>query len=121
MFMSAANRIQRVELNTYGAPICCPACGKKVVPGDDDATEFLLDPCPHTLFFAVDDGFEYRSARFDELKRIVGVPDDDLDIEGGIDKFTDDVPLKNAVKFAVYIPAPSFYGAYVGFEFRYES
>ena len=63
-----------------------------------------------------DEGVEYRSERFNQLGPIVGVPDEAVDVgDGGYDGFTDDVMTKNAVKLAIYIPAPTLMGFYVGF------
>ena len=63
-----SKKIQRVELNKfYNASIHCPFCGVKII--DTEAAESGADPtnpCPHTLFVAHDEGFEYRSPRFDE-------------------------------------------------------
>jgi hypothetical protein len=47
---------------------------------------------------------------------IQGVDDDDVDLgDKGYDGFTDRVELENAIKFSIYTPAPSFFGAYIGF------
>lgn len=103
--------IQRVELNAYyHVPIHCPFCGQRVVD------EGAIDPCPHTLFFCHDMGFEYRSSRFDEALGIVGIDGEDLgEEEGGYDALTDRVDLPDAIKFAAYQGPPSGYGTYVGF------
>ena len=109
---SQNNKIQRVELSCYDAPIHCPFCGAGILtsPSDDD---WVIEPCDHTLFIAHDDGFEYRSAHFDKLKGISEVANDDVDLgEEGLDGFTDDISVENSIKIAIYIPAPSFFGAY---------
>jgi hypothetical protein len=111
--MSTKN-IQRVELDCYHQPIFCPACGQRVITG----TDANITPCSHTLFIAHDEGFEYRSAAFDKEMGIEGISSDALELgEAGYDGFTNEVPIKNAVKFATYVPAPSFFGGYVGFSF----
>ena len=75
-----------------------------------------VNPCPHTLFVAHDEGFEFRSERFDANLGITGVDDDDIVIpEKGRDGLTDQVSIPDAVKFASFVPAPSFFGSYVGF------
>ena len=112
------NKIQRVELNThYDISIHCPFCGTKVL--DMEASQSGSDPvkpCPHTLFVAHDEGFEFRSERFDADLGITGVADDDVDIpENGKDGLTDQVTITDAIKFASFVPAPSFFGSYVGF------
>lgn len=104
--------IQRVELSCYRLPVHCPFCGDLAFSDDDPPTNF----CKHTLFIAHDEAFEYRSERFDRIKNIVGLNDDDVDLgDDGFDAYTDNLKVDNAIKFAVYIPAPSFFGAYFGF------
>ena len=106
-----SRKIQRVELSTYRLPVHCIFCGKKVVSGDE-GEEQTFSPCQHTLFIATDEGFEYRSDHFVELMKSV----EDVDSEeDGYDSITDKVPLENAIKLAIYIPAPAFFGAYIGF------
>lgn len=108
--------IRRDEsLDNYEEPLLCPVCHEQVVPTDTDPN-LELTPCEHTLFIATDDGFEYRSDEFDQLMNIVGIESDDLEIEDNIDAFTDRVPLPNAIKYAIYTPAPGFLGAYIGFK-----
>jgi len=80
--------IQRVELNTfYYVSIYCPFCGAKVVDMEAAASgeEVHTSPCRHTLF------------------------------EKGIDGFTDEVAVADAIKFASYVDPPSGFGSYVGF------
>ena len=70
------------------------------------------EPCPHTLFVAHDEGFEYRSERFNNQ---LGLPEGDDDIElpiKGIDGLTDQAAADGAVKFAAYVGPPSFFGSY---------
>lgn len=108
--------IQRVELNTfYDHKIHCPFCGQQVVgPGDDE--EWQSTPCPHTLFVATDDGFEFRSARFNEAMDLSGVDDADIDLpDAGYDGLTDQVVIDDALKFAAYVGPPGGMGSYVGF------
>jgi len=105
--------MQRIELSTDESSVHCIFCGHEVVRGSD--SEEPLSPCEDTLFIATDYGFEYRSDKFNELKNI---PDnfDDLDVpEEGMDEFTGSVELRDSYKVAMYTPAPSFLGAYVGF------
>jgi hypothetical protein len=65
---------------------------------------------------AHDEAFDYRSDRFDADVGIIGIDSDDIDLpENGIDGLTNLVTIPGAVKFASYIPAPSFFGTYVGF------
>lgn len=112
-----AKKIQRVELTTfYYVPIHCPFCGAKATDSHDgSAGGNWVTPCPHTLFVAHDEAFQYRSDRFN---RQLDLPDDDNDIklpDKGIDGLTDSVCIDDAVKFAAYVGPPSFYGTYVAF------
>ncbi|HOD83602.1 MAG TPA: hypothetical protein PKG77_19465 [Phycisphaerae bacterium] len=105
----------------------------------------FIAPCPHTLFIATDEGgFEHRSAAFDAAMGVKheeeneelaeeeladeedeSADDEDVDEEEDEDEddedmespdaFTDRVDLPNAIKFAIYVPAPSGMGLYVGF------
>ncbi len=109
--------IQRVEINTnYGTSIFCPFCGQKVSNTEaGESGEEWVSPCPHTLFVAHDEGFEYRSERFNAQ---LGLPEDGDEIElpeKGIDGLTDQTAFDDAVKFAAYVGPPSFFGSYVGF------
>ena len=115
-------KIQRVELNQfYYTPIHCPFCGDQAFPGDYGDTEsFQLTPCKHLLFMAHDEGFEYRSSSFNANLNITDVSSDDIcdyfgDAWQGYDGLTDNVTIPDAVKFASYVSAPSFFGAYYGF------
>ena len=107
--------IQRVEILTDEYSIYCPFCGAKAIAaGDED--DMVEEFCKHTLFMAHDEGFEYRSSQFDEVMGVAGVESDEIEIgDKGIDGYTDKIDLVNSVKFALYQPAPSFFGAYVGF------
>jgi len=106
--------MQRVELNHPVGSLHCPFCGNCVIREVDDQAP-TVSPCEHTLFVAHDEGYEYRSEKFMELcsQDKSGVdfesPDD------GYDAVTDSLELPNSIKFASYVPAPSFFGLYVGF------
>lgn len=98
------------------ANIHCPFCGQQVLNPASEDPENYFSVCPHTLFVAHDMGFEFRSERFDAAAGITGVDGDDIDLpEHGIDGLTSQVAIEGAVKFASYVPPPSFYGSYVGF------
>lgn len=95
--------MQRVELTTYRDPLHCPFCGACVL--DDESVE----PCVHTLYVATDEGFEHVSDR-------LGLdPEFELPYDETWDSYTDSLKFPESVKFAIYIPAPSGFGAYVGF------
>lgn len=112
--------IQKIELNThYYTPVHCPFCGTRVM-GADPVDETLITACPHTLFIAHDTAFEYRSERFDRHVNLLGLSDEEVEnrwrsAENGIDGFTSQVSLADAVKIAAYAPHPSAYGSYYGF------
>ena len=109
-----STRIQRVEL-PHETSIYCPFCGKDVHVIRDD--EIDLNPCPHTLFIAHDEGFEYRSKKFNEVMRLPVELDDLSDMgDENYDSITDKSPIPYSIKFASYQPAPSFFGVYVGFD-----
>jgi hypothetical protein len=97
--------------------VYCPYCGlESLSPEKARNGEDYFSSCPHTLFIAHDMAFEYRSERFDAALEIVGVENDDIDLpEDGIDGLTNQVRIAGAIKFASYVPAPSFYGTYIGF------
>jgi hypothetical protein len=108
--------MQRVELNRAVESLYCPFCGHCVFGKSQDVDyESFLGACPHTFFVAHDEGFEFRSEKFNE---IAGIPADldESDLpEGGIDELTDSIELPDSVKFASYVQAPSFFGTYFGF------
>lgn len=114
-------RIQRVELNKYyDVSIYCPFCGQKVVDMEAQGDEMTL-PCPHTIFIANDEGFEYRSELFDKSLGLVGVDNDKIQLpESGIDGLTDQLSISDAIKLAAYVGPPSGLGSYVGFAPHYD-
>lgn len=96
--------MQRVEItNVAGLKIHCPFCGAVALKEDG------VETCEHTLFIADDEGgFAYVSSRLDF--------DEDVDLdELTMDEFTDAIEFPQSTKFAVYEPAPSFFGGYVAF------
>lgn len=107
------DKIQRIELSCCGHPLFCPFCGQKAFDPDTGLPE---KPCEHVLFVATDEGFEYRSPRFDRLMNIENVGDFDIELgDHGYDGFTDLVRCADSVKFATYVGPPSFFGGYHGF------
>jgi hypothetical protein len=108
--------MQRVELNHAVESLFCPFCGHCVFGKREGADyESYLGPCTHTLFVAHDEGFEFRSGKFNEIANLKEDWDDSDLPEGGIDKLTDSIELRDSVKIAAYVPAPSFFGTYFGF------
>jgi hypothetical protein len=112
----AAN-IQRIERSRDDIPIYCLFCGQRVVDLSGDASsDEMVTPCPHTLFIATGDGFEFRSARFNEVMEVPDPPDEpnpDLGDES-IDEFTDRVEIEGAVKIVTYAAPPGGLDGYVG-------
>ena len=106
-----------MEIDEETNPIVCPFCEQTVAGGTTDE-DWEATPCEHTLFIAVDDGFEYRSDRFndhmafpEDIKFSDELPNHEDD---SIYSFTSKVTLPDAVKYAIYSPFSS-YGAYYGF------
>lgn len=54
---------QLVELQNAAANILCPICKLAVI---DWTQEQYVQPCEHTLFIAMDLGFEFVADRFEE-------------------------------------------------------
>jgi hypothetical protein len=112
------HRITRIELPDAYAALFCPLCGHRIKPmvsfDLDSQIEGEISPCPHTLFIATDDGFDYRSPLYDHVAGIVGLEDDEIEMEN-MDDFTDAPVMEGAFKFATYLPSPSLQGAYFGF------
>jgi hypothetical protein len=96
--------MQRIEITDTGdLKIYCPFCGAVALKEDG------VETCEHTLFIAADEGgFEYVSPRLGFDAEV------DLD-EQTMDEFTNAIEFPQSVKFALYQPAPSFFGGYVAF------
>jgi hypothetical protein len=107
-----------IEIDANTNPIVCPFCGKSVAGGTTDE-DWEVTPCEHLLFVAVDEGFEYRSKRFNDHMNFpenMEFPNILPEYKGdSIDRFTSKVTIPNAVKYACYTPPPSLMGAYYGF------
>jgi hypothetical protein len=54
---------QIIEIDSVESNISCPICQQAVV---DWAQEQYIQPCEHTLFIAMDLGFEFVSDSFEE-------------------------------------------------------
>jgi len=108
------DKIQRVVFSCCVNDVYCPFCGSIVI--DSEKSGDWVTPCPHTLFVADDNFLLHRSPLFDELMKIEGVKEKDIEYgEGYTDGFTDQVCCPDSVKFAIYQPAPSGFGFYIGF------
>ncbi len=124
---SAVKKIQRIELSENMATIHCPFCGTKVVDGGEDRTDWLAEPCVHTLFVGHDEVFEYASEEFKAHIRAIieKIEDpeereeyedfDETDLVYDVDGLTDRVTLPDSIKFAVYMGPPAQFGSYVAF------
>jgi hypothetical protein len=106
--------MQRVELcRNYHVSIHCPFCGALVKDTSENATEHY-QPCPHTLFLAHDEGFEYLSDRAAAILGVTSI-DEAMEREESIDELTDLIKVPDSVKFAAYVGPPGGFGDYVGF------
>lgn len=96
--------MQRVELTDgEGLNIHCPFCGSLIL--SEEKTLY----CEHTLFIATDEGgFEYLNPKLSIQKEA------DLG-DKSMDEFTNEIEYPDSIKFAIYQPAPSFFGVYIGF------
>lgn len=109
------NMIKRIEIWNDDLPLNCPFCGAKAIDYES-TSDPTADLCEHVLFLAHDQGFELRTDRFNTLMKIEGSEDEEVELgDQGYDGFTDRLELADAIKFAIYTPAPSFFGAYIGF------
>ena len=107
-------KTQRFEINKhYDCDVHCLFCGQKVIDYQD--SDDPVHPCAHTLFVANDEGFEYRSDRFDQLVKAQNIPDENDDAFDGYDAMTDMIEAADSIKVAQYVGPPSGLGAYVGF------
>jgi hypothetical protein len=95
--------MQKVEFkNRLDLEIYCPFCGVKVLATNG------MEKCEHVIFHANDYGFEYIREDF--------AVDADVDLDDmSVDEYTDSFEMSNAIKFAIYSPAPESFGGYIGF------
>ncbi len=115
MSKEVSKTIQRVEITKHEIPIHCPFCGVETYK-PASADYLAIVKCEHLLFYAHDMEIEYRSKRFDDSMGIAGLSGEEIPMnDKGVDGFTDNVNIQDAVKFAFYQGAPSFYGTYVGY------
>lgn len=112
------NTITTVTLYASRPEVHCPCCGVCPSSFDEVSEQMNLNPCPHTLFVADDEGFEYFSPAFREAMGIAPdiEPEDFEPDDVSFDEFTGSLIMPSAVRFAMYVPPPSFFGVYIGFE-----
>lgn len=97
--------------------IKCPFCNHVVLdPNKDKIDEEYYSPCGHTIFVAHDMGFDYVTTALEKNLGIANMQNEDIDTgDGGFDGLTSRTTIPGSVRFASYVPAPSFFGTYVGF------
>ncbi len=108
--MAKDSVIQRLQLTDYRGALHCPFCGKKVIAASDLEVGDRLSPCPHTLFVATDLGFEFKGKTLKSL----GLEADSCE-QVGYDSCTDQLPVKDCIKFVIHAAGPTFFVTYVGF------
>ncbi|TIC80313.1 hypothetical protein [Crenobacter intestini] len=109
-------------------PLHCPCCGARVLdvtaPGQPQLT-----PCPHTLYIASDEGFEYIGPQARPVIEALGIAvDGDMApmlscardneaFDEGFNALTDRVTasIDDAFKLELGGPAPAGLAVYVGF------
>lgn len=98
----------------FGQNVYCPKCGTLVHEVDGD--ESTLNKCDHLVFIATDVGFEIASKEL--IDAYENQEEDDAGEVPTIDEFTSKLDIVDGIKFAIYAPAPSFFGVYIGFDFK---
>jgi hypothetical protein len=99
-----------VELSEEHVPVIhCPFCGTEVIHVEKVPD---IDICPHTLFVATSEGYEFMSERFsDACESHIADGSEALEIEEVIDK----IHLPNSLAFLVNPMPPSMLALYIGF------
>ena len=99
--------------------INCPFCEKEIGPEfDGDSTYGDIQTCEHTLFIAVNEGFEFCDKR---VKENLSIPLDE-DINKYVEKFVGDpdsitnrIDLPGYIKIYTYTGSDHGIGVYYGF------
>ena len=119
-------RLEKINIDADVLPIYCPICHGSVFGDKEEIEEMNEDdpdpwdlewdftPCVHTLFIASDDGFLYRSTRYNKHMSFPENHDEifyaDLpEVYDGFDDLTDNISLPGAIKFAGYATHGSIY------------
>jgi hypothetical protein len=99
-------------------PICCPFCGTKVANGASEEDQWIVGECEHLLFAAHDEGFEYKSTRFEKAIEAAkaGMSEDERDeLDNDYDELFNKMNIKNAFYFRSIVGPPAQFSAYIGF------
>jgi hypothetical protein len=113
--------MQCVDLHDdHANPIHCPFCGTLIGRGAEEETagEWIVGECEHLLFAAHNEGFEYRSKRFDEAvdaKLREKTDDEREEIADDINELVELIKIQNAFMFHSVAGHPAEFDTYVGF------
>jgi hypothetical protein len=114
-------KMQCVELNDDNVnPIHCPFCGTLVGRGAEEETVdgWIVGQCKHLLFAAHDEGFEYRSERFDEaVDAALGKKTDEEreEIADDINQLVEVIKIQDAFMFHSMMGPPAQFSTYIAF------
>ncbi len=89
--------------------IHCPFCGSEVTNAENTPD---INTCPHTLFVATSDGYEYMSERFSDACELQ-TPEISRALE--MEEVINLIHLPNSLAFLVNPMPPSMLALYVGF------
>lgn len=106
-------KIEKIEVK-YPDLINCPVCNHQVYdPSSKSDAESWYSVCPHTLYVAHDEGIEFQSQEFEAAV-------DGSDAEAADDlnayELASHSGIEQIAHFESYLPAPTFFGTYVGFK-----
>ena len=101
---------QLVEIKDASANICCPFCQQAVVDWNE---EQYIQPCEHTLFIAMDLGFEFVSDQFEsKMQQTVDELHDDPDMN--VFEAIDSAHYENVMLYKAELGVENLF-RYVGF------
>ena len=119
--------IKSIELNyfsIFGDPLFCLYCGEKIINPkavEPDEEGNFFTPCPHVIFFASDDGYEYKHDLFNNVLPPFSISPNPLDDPNDpahliVSRILETPGLPDdSLMIEMYCPSPSFAGAYIGF------
>jgi hypothetical protein len=112
-------KMQCVELyDDHENPVHCPLCGVKICASASDQTEWMVEQCEHLLFLATDEGFEYRSDRFDKaVEAALNNKSDEEreDLSDDVNALVELVEIQDAFMFQSVMGPPAQFNSYVAF------